>query len=601
MSGVDQKISGTAVKSVGERNIPWSQQVDEASYENLSSPANDDNSGNQSSMQFQFPPFIVKENNHSSLSNTGKGRKASHNNDTKQKYGNPGSYNNPKRENHHINVWNSRRLFAESSASSNRINENDNGLSSKLDKRTGESVDEVKTHGATAAPKKTTWASIASQPAKLTSKTTFTTSSHKKKGPGMPPPPMVPGKHNLDVNVWDLPNSNPPPVPSPPLPIDLSSSEPNFSSTTRDESAPSVGNHSDRDECYGVASNSNACSAKPSPTSQTHKNWVAQQQQAQHTESRQGSGAPAPLIRRIVPTGNPIRYNERRGNFTGHRNDFEKNIKHEYRDENNPRIAQNSSVIEEVAADPQILLDELKDKNNYNPTEIDLDKAATARFFVIKSYSEDDIHRSIKYEIWCSTDHGNKRLDDAFKERYKEGGNVLLFFSKQEEEVSSKRPTTHVADVISQTQVPINRHFNRQNDDRERERNVRDSRSITINTTQKISISGGSNNNFRDRNLVHKSGTGSGNYCNSNSYNDYRRGFDREIMQSERENHFGTRHGSNRKEDHSYSHSTKARLNKRDFNTEPIKSDVRLRTGLSASRDLPKTNANDRMRNNDYL
>jgi len=38
------KITDT-VKSVGERNIPWSQQVDEASYENLSSPANDDNSG----------------------------------------------------------------------------------------------------------------------------------------------------------------------------------------------------------------------------------------------------------------------------------------------------------------------------------------------------------------------------------------------------------------------------------------------------------------------------------------------------------------------------------------------------------------------------
>lgn len=51
------------------------------------------------------------------------------------------------------------------------------------------------------------------------------------------------------------------------------------------------------------------------------------------------------------------------------------------------------------------------------------------RFFVIKSYSEDDIHRSIKYEIWCSTDHGNKRLDDAFKERNKDGGNILLFFS----------------------------------------------------------------------------------------------------------------------------------------------------------------------------
>jgi len=29
-------------KSVEERNIPWSQQVDEASYENLSSPTHDE-------------------------------------------------------------------------------------------------------------------------------------------------------------------------------------------------------------------------------------------------------------------------------------------------------------------------------------------------------------------------------------------------------------------------------------------------------------------------------------------------------------------------------------------------------------------------------
>merc|ERR1719477_276147 len=51
-----------------------------------------------------------------------------------------------------------------------------------------------------------------------------------------------------------------------------------------------------------------------------------------------------------------------------------------------------------------------------------------ARFFVVKSYSEDDIHRSIKYEIWCSTEHGNKRLDAAFRERNGQGP-IYLFFS----------------------------------------------------------------------------------------------------------------------------------------------------------------------------
>ena len=62
-----------------------------------------------------------------------------------------------------------------------------------------------------------------------------------------------------------------------------------------------------------------------------------------------------------------------------------------------------------------------------NPAELTLN-TKNARFFVIKSYSEDDVHRSIKYSIWCSTEHGNKRLDNAFKER--EGkGPIYLFFS----------------------------------------------------------------------------------------------------------------------------------------------------------------------------
>ncbi|KAK7243704.1 hypothetical protein RIF29_38514 [Crotalaria pallida] len=58
-----------------------------------------------------------------------------------------------------------------------------------------------------------------------------------------------------------------------------------------------------------------------------------------------------------------------------------------------------------------------------------------ALFFVIKSYSEDDIHKSIKYNVWASTPNGNKRLDSAFQDaqkRMEEKGSkcpVFLFFS----------------------------------------------------------------------------------------------------------------------------------------------------------------------------
>lgn len=55
----------------------------------------------------------------------------------------------------------------------------------------------------------------------------------------------------------------------------------------------------------------------------------------------------------------------------------------------------------------------------------------TAKFFIIKSFSEDNVHRSIKYKVWASTPHGNKKLDAAYREAKEMQGNcpVLLFFS----------------------------------------------------------------------------------------------------------------------------------------------------------------------------
>ncbi|CAC5418135.1 YTHDF [Mytilus coruscus] len=79
------------------------------------------------------------------------------------------------------------------------------------------------------------------------------------------------------------------------------------------------------------------------------------------------------------------------------------------------------------ALPPNPVLDKLKSANQYNPKDFNLNPKG-ARFFIIKSYSEDDIHRSIKYSVWCSTEQGNKRLDAAYKER--EGkGPIFLFYS----------------------------------------------------------------------------------------------------------------------------------------------------------------------------
>ncbi|PSS00290.1 YTH domain-containing family protein like [Actinidia chinensis var. chinensis] len=58
-----------------------------------------------------------------------------------------------------------------------------------------------------------------------------------------------------------------------------------------------------------------------------------------------------------------------------------------------------------------------------------------AKFFVIKSYSEDDIHKCVSYDVWSSTPNGNKKLDAAFRDaetKASETGTkcpVFLFFS----------------------------------------------------------------------------------------------------------------------------------------------------------------------------
>ncbi|KAF5726837.1 hypothetical protein HS088_TW22G00521 [Tripterygium wilfordii] len=53
-----------------------------------------------------------------------------------------------------------------------------------------------------------------------------------------------------------------------------------------------------------------------------------------------------------------------------------------------------------------------------------------AKFFVIKSYSEDNVHKSIKYGVWASTPNGNKKLDAAYHEAKKrETCPLFLLFS----------------------------------------------------------------------------------------------------------------------------------------------------------------------------
>lgn len=222
------------------------------------------------------------------------------------------------------------------------------------------------------APKKMTWASVASQPAKPQPQAG--TGGMKKKGPGMPPPPMVPGKHNMDIGTWEGKNGGAGSISSVKTPV---------------APPPAV-----RPAWTGPVRGAGPRTAGPS--SFPHQVAIL---------------APPHPHQPVMPP--PLHHHQQV-----------------------PPPPPNMMPPQPQAPGPlpsHPVLDELRVKNNYNPVDFDL-SAKGARFFVIKSYSEDDIHRSIKYEIWCSTEHGNKRLDEAFREREQvreiDGkGMVYLFFS----------------------------------------------------------------------------------------------------------------------------------------------------------------------------
>ncbi|KMZ63795.1 hypothetical protein ZOSMA_39G00650 [Zostera marina] len=66
------------------------------------------------------------------------------------------------------------------------------------------------------------------------------------------------------------------------------------------------------------------------------------------------------------------------------------------------------------------------DKEQYNKTDFS-EKYSDAKFYIIKSYSEDDIHKSIKYNVWASTPNGNKKLDAGYQEAQEKSGGLPLF------------------------------------------------------------------------------------------------------------------------------------------------------------------------------
>jgi hypothetical protein len=117
--------------------------------------------------------------------------------------------------------------------------------------------------------------------------------------------------------------------------------------------------------------------------------------------------------------------NGKSGNFTPVKNNSGQGVKEISNGVNsnqNPPSATDNKLQE--FSSPVVGIDNF---SNINSPNFDCNPSY-AKFFVIKSYNEDDVHKSIKYSIWTSTDTGNKRLDRAFRDCAGRGP-VYLFFS----------------------------------------------------------------------------------------------------------------------------------------------------------------------------
>ncbi|KAG2273210.1 hypothetical protein Bca52824_067765 [Brassica carinata] len=80
----------------------------------------------------------------------------------------------------------------------------------------------------------------------------------------------------------------------------------------------------------------------------------------------------------------------------------------------------NTTTLEKMKQDAPVV-----DLQRYNGESFP--ETLAAKFFVIKSYSEDDVHNSIKYGVWSSTPTGNKKLNAAYNEAAQECPVYLLF------------------------------------------------------------------------------------------------------------------------------------------------------------------------------
>ena len=106
--------------------------------------------------------------------------------------------------------------------------------------------------------------------------------------------------------------------------------------------------------------------------------------------------------------------------------------RNQYRPQQTPKEMMNPYVLQEMFYRTEMYIctkyNNLLDINTKaKGLSANLTEAST--FYVIKSFSEEDVHKSIKYGVWSSSKNGNQTLTNSFNLAKGKGGNVYLFFS----------------------------------------------------------------------------------------------------------------------------------------------------------------------------
>ncbi|XP_077588005.1 YTH domain-containing family protein 1 [Stigmatopora nigra] len=250
-------------------------------------------------------------------------------------------------------------------------------------------------------PKPTSWAAIASKPAKPQQLKAKVKPGMANPGGGLPPPPI---KHNMNIGTWEK---------GPVNKVATATMQPQHQPPPQPLGMPHAMSHQ-------------GAMQPPPPQSmvQPQMQPMALQHQPPHHQHHpqppqpyQNHNQPPPPQTRWVA---PRNRNQAYGQGPGHDGSGMMSML------GSGNCGPQTCASQGPGGESHPVLEKLRASHSYNPKDFEWN-LKNGRVFIIKSYSEDDIHRSIKYSIWCSTEHGNKRLDSAFRAMNGKGPVYLLF------------------------------------------------------------------------------------------------------------------------------------------------------------------------------